>query len=108
LTCGDFASDRSFLDELHRQREATLNLIAVRKEQHLARTGRPMTEDNVWLSGRLTELAARDRIIARVTEQPTAEAVQGAGTDARPAARAADQPRQPLPVTIDTSRARRR
>lgn len=108
LTCGDFATDHTFLDELHRQREATLNLIAVRKDQHLARTGRPMTEDNVWLSGRLTELAALDRVIARVTEQPAAEAIQGAGTGARPAARAADQPRQPLPITIDVSRARRR
>lgn len=37
----DFASDRSFLDELRRQREATLNPIAVRRTStSLARVGR--------------------------------------------------------------------
>jgi integrase len=108
LTCGDFATDRTFLDEPRRQRDATLNLITVRKDQHLTRTGRPVTDDNVWLAGRLAELDALDRVIASVTEKPVTEAVQGAGINARLAARAVGQPRQPLPIAIDTSRMRHR
>jgi integrase len=111
LTCGEFATSASFASELTEQRSATLQLIQTRKRQHQARTGREMTDDNIWLQARMGEINALDLILAAIKETPGTDAmVQGAGSGGRPAARTAGKPRQPIPtsVSIDTSRWRRR
>jgi len=111
LTCGEFATSESFTSELTDQRSATLKLIQTRKQQHQARTGREMTDDNIWLQARMSEIDALDLILAAIKDAPGTDAtVQGAGSGGRPAARTAGKPRQaiPTPVNINTSRWRRR
>jgi hypothetical protein len=89
LTCDKFATDRSYLSE-HREQLAKLDgLIEQRKQAFEAKTGREMSDDNVWLSERLTEQRALIKIID-VLEDPALDtanggAVRGAGVGARPA-----------------------
>jgi integrase len=101
LTCDKFATDKTFLPELTLQRDRTLQLIDDRRQAFCARTGTPMSQDNVWLQGRLREAAALEAITTALHTDPGAttdtqdgagqrpHAVRGAGTSARtsPAAR---------------------
>ncbi|MGX9293566.1 tyrosine-type recombinase/integrase [Tsukamurella paurometabola] len=77
LTCGHFATDLSHLDELRSQHAATTALLQVRREQFHARTGRTLTDDNIWVHQRLRELHSLEQIIARLT---AAEDDASAGT----------------------------
>lgn len=88
LTCGHFATDRTHLDELIDQRTRTESLLQVRRRQYHERTGRELSDENVWVHQRLREIASLDAIIARLAadtvEDPDAT-VAGAGTsDRRP------------------------
>ena len=51
LTCDKFATDASFLPELNDQLQRTGQLIETRQAAFTARTGAPMSQDNVWLAG---------------------------------------------------------
>jgi len=87
LTCGDFATDATFLPELRAQKDRTIALIDTRQAAFTARTGAPMTPGNVWLEGRQRETAALGAIITTLDAMPEAGpgpgAVRGAGTPAR-------------------------
>ena len=87
LTCGNFATDATFLPELRAQKDRTLTLIDTRQAAFTARTGTPMTPGNVWLEGRQREAAALDAIITALNAAPEAArppgAVRGAGIPAR-------------------------
>jgi hypothetical protein len=85
LSCGHFATDATHLDELIDQRTKTLTLIDVRREQFQARTGRELTDDNVWVHQRRREIASLDAIIGRLQDPGTADVagVGGAGTAGR-------------------------
>jgi integrase len=97
LTCGKFATDASFLPELRQQQDRTLHLIGQRQQAFRARTGQPMSEDNVWLQGRRREAASLQAIITTLENQPGTQpgpaaghvpprqAVRGAGVTARTA-----------------------
>ncbi len=87
LSCDKFATDASFLPELHAQRARTTELIEQRRAAFLARTGQAMGEDNVWLAGRRQEHDALGRVILTLESTRLADgpprAVRGAGVDAR-------------------------
>ena len=87
LTCDKFATDASFLPELNDQLQRTGRLIETRQAAFTARTGAPISEDNVWLAGRQTEQDALRNIITELEKEPGAapgpKAVRGAGTTAR-------------------------
>jgi hypothetical protein len=103
LTCDKFATDATFLPELRQQKDRTLQLIDQRQQAFQARTGTPMSEDNIWLQGRRREAGSLETIITTLqhhseTElEPTAghspcssqRAVRGAGVAARTAQLAA-------------------
>ena len=61
-----FATDATHLDELIAQRAKTVNLIEVRREQYRRRSGRELTDDNVWIHERRREIASLDAIIERL------------------------------------------
>lgn len=87
LTCDKFATDKTYLDE-HTQQLARLDeLIEQRRETFRARTGREMSDDNVWLSQRRQEQHALRAIIAALQhpelDPGQRQAVRGAGTTAR-------------------------
>jgi integrase len=87
LTCDKFATDATFLPELHTQMARTDKLIDDRREAFKARTGREMGEDNVWLAGRRQEQHALGRIILKLEHtrlaDGTVQAIRGAGVEAR-------------------------
>ncbi|MDG3009376.1 tyrosine-type recombinase/integrase [Rhodococcus sp. D2-41] len=84
LSCGHFATDTTHLDELLDQRSKTRALIEVRRRQYRDRTGRELTDDNVWIHERHRELASLDAIIDRLSSEPTDDtSVAGAGTSNR-------------------------
>ena len=87
LTCDKFATDATFLPELQTQRARTGQLIEDRRAAVKARTGQEMSEDNIWLAGRLQEQDALGRIILKLADTRLADgsvrAVRGAGVDAR-------------------------
>jgi hypothetical protein len=95
--CDHFATDRSYLAEIRRQLAETEQLISHRKSQHLARYGEPMSENNIWLEQRLSEVRSMGLEIAALDAQPAGAttAVRGAGVCGRPGY----QP-GPLPVTL--------
>ena len=95
--CDHFATDRSHLPEIRRQLAATEQLIGVRKAQHLARYGEPMSDANVWLEQRLAEVRSMRLEITALEAQPDGgtSAVRGAGV----CGRSGYQP-GPVPVTI--------
>jgi integrase len=83
LSCGHFATDATHLDELLDQRSKTLTLIDLRRTQYRQRTGRELTDENVWIHERRRELASLDAIIDRLRSDPATDAgnsVGGAGT----------------------------
>ncbi|MCX4750313.1 tyrosine-type recombinase/integrase [Kitasatospora sp. NBC_01287] len=86
LTCDKFATDATYLPELTSQRDRTVQLVEERQRAFTARTGQPMGEDNIWLTGRRQEQDALGRIIlkleaTRLADEP--QAVRGAGVGAR-------------------------
>lgn len=87
LTCDKFATDSTFLPELQSQKDRTETLIEQRRAAFLARTGQPMDEDNIWLTGRRQEHDALGRVIIALGQtrlaDGTTQAVRGAGVPAR-------------------------
>lgn len=87
LSCGHFATDATHLEELQDQRAKTVALIDTRRAQYVQRTGRPLTDDNVWIAGRIREIASLDAIIERLQSEADSltggDAVGGAGTRKR-------------------------
>ena len=83
LTCDHFATDARHLPELQTQLEDTEALIERRREHHLKRTGRQMTDDNVWLEQRLAEGRSLMAIIAALQAAEEGQAVRGAGVAGR-------------------------
>lgn len=85
LSCGHFATDVTHLGELTDQHVKTTALIELRRSQYHARTGRELTDDNVWIAARLRELHSLSAILDRLTADHDAHtaAVSGAGTAGR-------------------------
>jgi hypothetical protein len=95
LTCGVFVTDTSHLDTLNQQLAQTTALIQRTTAQFQDRHGKPMPDDNVWLTHRIAERDALLRLLAAMKAAP-GRAVQGAGT-----------PAGPTPVDIDLTRHRK-
>ena len=87
LTCDKFATDATFLPELRTQRARTGQLIDERRTAFEARTGQPMSEDNIWLAGRRQEHDALGRVILKLEHTQPAD-----GTVASPARRRRRRP----------------
>jgi Phage integrase family len=88
LTCDKFATDRSYLAEHQEQLTKLTALIEQRKQAFQAKTGQRMSDDNVWLSQRLTEQRALVKIIDALQDpalDAADRAVRSAGVSARPA-----------------------
>jgi hypothetical protein len=83
LTCDHFATDARHLPELEVQLDETEALIERRREQHLKRTGREMSDGNVWLEQRLAEGRSLVSIIAALQSTEEGQAVRGAGVAGR-------------------------
>jgi integrase len=87
LTCDKFATDATFLPELHTQMTRTAQLIDQRQAAFQARTGQQMSEDNIWLAGRRQEHDALGRIIVTLEQtrlaDGTVQALRGTGVAAR-------------------------
>ena len=85
LSCGHFATDATHADELRDQQAKTTALIALRRQQYRERTGRDLTDDNVWIRERLRELNSLDAILERLAADEALhhEAIAGAGTARR-------------------------
>ncbi len=68
-------------------------MIDLRRRQYQDRTGRALTDDNVWIHARLRELTSLDAIIERLdTDAPEPDAASAAGA----VAGAGTGPRLPL------------
>ncbi|MFN6554762.1 tyrosine-type recombinase/integrase [Mycolicibacterium septicum] len=84
LSCGHFATDATHLDELRDQHSRTLTLIDLRRDQYRNRTGRELTDDNVWIAHRRREIASLEAIIDRLGQDDatadSAASIGGAGT----------------------------
>lgn len=97
--CDHFATDRSHLLEIRRQLAGTEQLIEHRKAQHLARYGQPMSDANIWLEQRTTEIRSmRLEIAALETQAHDSAIIRGPGV----CGRAGYQNDDPAPVTITT------
>jgi hypothetical protein len=97
LTCSVFVTDTSYLNTMQRQLDETNALIERTSKQFETRHGKPMPDDNVWLTQRNAERTALAKLIATMREHPT-RACQGTGS---PTA-------GPIPITIDTTSHRNR
>lgn len=82
LSCGHFATDATHFDELTDQHAKTTALIEMRRAQYLRRTGRELTDDNVWVTQRLRELHSLQAILDRLAADKAShtEAIVRAGT----------------------------
>ena len=69
-----FATDATHLAELRDQHTKTTTLITLRREQYHARSGRELTDDNVWIAARLRELHSLNAILARLSTEEAAHA----------------------------------
>jgi len=83
LTCDHFATDARHLPELGAQLSETETLIERRRAQHQQRTGREMSEGNVWLEQRLAEQRSLKMIITGLAAAGEGQAVRGAGVAGR-------------------------
>ena len=83
LTCDHFATDARHLPELAAQLSETEALIERRRAQHHKRTGREMSDGNVWLEQRLAEGRSLGSIIAALGAVEDGQAVRGAGVAGR-------------------------
>ena len=85
LTCDKFATDQTYLVE-HTQQLARLGeLIEHRREAFRAKTGREMSDENVWLAQRRQAQRALQKSIAALDhpDLDADQAVRGAGAPAR-------------------------
>jgi integrase len=80
LTCDKFATDATFLPELKQQQDRTLHLIDQRQQAFSARTGTPMSEDNIWLQGRRRDAASLEAIITTLQRHPDIDGKPGPAT----------------------------
>lgn len=87
LTCDKFTTDATFLPDLTAQLTRTEQLIAQRREVFRARTGQELSQDNIWLAGRIQEQDALGRIIDKLKHarlaNGTMQALGGPGAFAR-------------------------
>lgn len=83
LSCGHFATDTTHLTELQDQYQRTRALIELQRNQFRERTGRELTDDNVWIHERLRELHSLRQIIDRLQAESDAVATTGPGTGKR-------------------------
>jgi integrase len=85
LSCGHFATDATHIGELRDQHTKTTALIELRRDQYRQRTGRELTDDNVWIRERLRELHSLAAILERLASDKDTpnEAIAGAGTAKR-------------------------
>jgi integrase len=85
LTCDKFATDQTYLGEHTQQLTRLGELIDHRREAFRAKTGREMSDENVWLAQRRQEQRALQTIIAALKHPDLGadHAVRGAGTPAR-------------------------
>ena len=93
-----FVTDTTHRSTLERQLADTEQLIARTTAAFQQRHGQPMPDGNVWLAQRRAEHAALTQLLAAMDAVP-ARAVQGGGCGATAPG--------PVPLTLDTSRARR-
>jgi integrase len=98
LTCSVFVTDATHRSTLERQLADTEQLVARTTAAFEQRHGQPMPDDNVWLAQRRAEHAALTRLLSTMDANP-GRALQGAGCGAGPAG--------PVPIALDTIRARR-
>jgi integrase len=98
LTCSVFVTDETHQATLQRQLNDTEQLIARTTAEFQQRHGTAMPEGNVWLAQRRAEQAALTQLLSIMDTRP-GRAIQGGGCSAAPAG--------PVPVTLDTTRARR-
>jgi integrase len=84
--CDHFATDHTHLPEIRRQLTETQRLIEHRQTQHAARYGEPMSERNIWLEQRLSEVRSMQLEITALQAMPdTADsAIRGPGVLGRP------------------------
>lgn len=78
LSCGHFATDSTHPDELVAQLAKTVALLDVHREQYRQRSGRELTDSNVWIHERRREIASLDEIRAlrtKIAEQESAIAL---------------------------------
>ncbi len=103
-SCHYFTTDQRHLDDHRELLAETLHLIDSRKALHLERTGKPMSDDNVWPEQQLATVRSLQLIITRLESQhPTVGAAcvaTGAGVRGRPGY----QPTGPMAVTIQPRR----
>jgi integrase len=97
LTFSVFVTDTSYLDNIQRQLDETTALIERTSKQFLTRHGKPMPDDNVWLTQRTAERDALVKLIETMRRNPT-RSCQGAGSPTS----------GPIPITIDTASHRNR
>jgi integrase-like protein len=97
LTCSMFATDATHQATLQHQLTETEQLIARSTATFQQRHGRPMPDDNVWLTQRRAEHTALTRLLTTMSDNPC-RAVQGGGCGATPTG--------PVPLTLDTTRRR--
>lgn len=85
LSCGHFATDATHTEELKDQHAKTTALIELRRSQHLERTGRELTDDNVWIAARRMANYTLQSILDRLAADDAVhqEAIAGAGTAGR-------------------------
>src|SRR5260370_739214 len=81
---------------LRHTKATTLQLIEHRKEQHLARYGEPMTETNIWLEQRITEVRSMRLEISALDALADNTLIRGPGVCGRPGY----QSTAAVPVTI--------
>lgn len=98
LTCAVYVTDRTHQQALEQQLADTKALIDRARDDFQQRHGRPMPDDNVWLSQRQAEHDALARVLDAMNNAP-GQAVQGAGCPSSP-------PAGPVPVTIDSRKPR--
>ena len=86
-TCDHFATDRTYLPEIVRQLAETEMLVTNRQARHLARHGEEMSEANVWLAQRRTEISAMRleiNALEALDEHADGSVLRGPGVLARP------------------------
>jgi len=98
LTCSVFVTDETHKTTLQRQLADTEQLIARTTTDFQQRHGTPMPDDNVWLAQRRAEQAALTQLLS-IMDTRSGRAIQGGGCGATAPG--------PVPLTLDTSRARR-
>lgn len=97
LPCPSFATDATHAEDHREQRDRTAALIDARRRQFKERNGTDLPDSNVWLQGRLRELASLDAILARLDRPDTRNA-----TDLTAGAGAATTAAAAVPITIVT------